>query len=99
MASVVLFFGSLAVGLFVLDDQPPVYLMYVWDGVVVAFLFMWLVGLLTNATLRALSLEKFLHLPVSLTIRVPYQLSQLASEFYPADVCSGHAGIVARLTY
>jgi ABC-2 type transport system permease protein len=42
-------------------------LLYVWDGVVVAFLFAWMTGLLVELQRsEALSLEKFLHLPVSL---------------------------------
>ena len=67
----------LAVGLFVivlvarpvrLAGVPPLaVLLYVWDGLVVAFLFFWLIGLLTDLQRsEALSLDKFLHLPVSL---------------------------------
>jgi hypothetical protein len=42
-------------------------LLYVWDGVVVAFLFAWMTGLLVELQRsEVLSLEKFLHLPVSL---------------------------------
>ena len=42
--------------------------MYVWDGLVVAFLFWWVIGILTDLQRsEALSLDKFLHLPVSLT--------------------------------
>jgi ABC-2 type transport system permease protein len=62
------FVGLLLVGLYALPQAPPPVLMYVWDGLVVAFLFFWLVGLLTELQRsEALSLDKFLHLPVSLT--------------------------------
>src|SRR5262249_28680740 len=43
-------------------------LLYVWDGVVVAFLCFWAAGLLTELQRsEILSLDKFLHLPVSLS--------------------------------
>jgi ABC-2 type transport system permease protein len=43
-------------------------LMLVWDGVVIAFLFFWLVGLLAELQrTEHLALDKFLHLPISLT--------------------------------
>jgi ABC-2 type transport system permease protein len=68
VASIVLFFVFLGIGLFALNDSPPVYLMYIWDGLVVAFLFFWIIGLFTELQRsEALSLNKFLHLPVSLT--------------------------------
>ena len=55
------------VGLFVLPGASPAVLMYVWDGVVAGFLFGWAVGLLVELQRsEALSLDKFLHLPVSL---------------------------------
>ena len=42
-------------------------LLYVWDGVVIAFLFAWMTGLLVELQRsEVLSLEKFLHLPVAL---------------------------------
>jgi hypothetical protein len=55
------------VGLLVLPQAHPVVLLYVWDGLVVAFLFSWIIGL-ANDLQRAesLALDKFLHLPVSL---------------------------------
>lgn len=55
------------VGLFVLPGASPAVLMYAWDGVVAGFLFGWAVGLLVELQRsEALSLDKFLHLPVSL---------------------------------
>jgi ABC-2 type transport system permease protein len=62
-----LFAGLFLVGLFVLADVSPAILMFVWDGVAVAFLFMWATGLLMELQRsEVLSLDKFLHLPVSL---------------------------------
>ena len=41
--------------------------MYVWDGLVVAFLFFWMIGLIAELQRTdSLSLTKFMHLPVSL---------------------------------
>jgi hypothetical protein len=63
-----LFVGALLLGLFGLGGVPPVVLLYVWDGLVIAFLFSWAIGLLTELQrAEPLPLEKFLHLPVSLT--------------------------------
>jgi hypothetical protein len=68
LLSATLFVGSFLVGLFLLPEASPAALLYVWDGLVVAFLFFWSVGLLADLQRsEALSLEKFLHLPVSLT--------------------------------
>ncbi len=66
--SVVLFVSFLAVGLFAIPKASPPVLMYVWDGLVVAMLIFWTIGLLAELQrMEALSLEKFLHLPVSPT--------------------------------
>jgi hypothetical protein len=63
-ASVVAFL----VGLFALPAVEPNVLLYVWDGLVVGFLFLWTIGLLTQLQRsEVLSLDKFLHLPVSLS--------------------------------
>jgi hypothetical protein len=63
-----LFISFLMIGLFALPDAPPEVLMYVWDGLAVAFLFFWMMGLLVDLQrAEVLSLDKFLHYPVSLT--------------------------------
>jgi hypothetical protein len=55
------------IGFFVLPRASPTGLMYVWDGLVVAFLFFWATGLIIELQrAEVLSLDKFLHLPVSL---------------------------------
>jgi ABC-2 type transport system permease protein len=68
VSAAILFVVFFSLGLFGLSDAAPVGLMYILDGVVVMFLFLWITGLLTELQrLEALSLEKFLHLPVSLS--------------------------------
>jgi hypothetical protein len=56
------------VGLFAMPSASPQEHLYVWDGFVIIFLFWWGIGILTDLQRsEALSLDKFLHLPVSLT--------------------------------
>jgi hypothetical protein len=63
-----LFVGSFLIGLFLLGDVSPPILLLVWDGIVVAFLFFWGIGVVTDLQqAEVLSLDKFLHLPVSLS--------------------------------
>jgi len=65
--SVSMFFVSLFVGTFALPKASPAVIMIVWDAVVVAFIFFWLIGLVTELQRsEVLSLQKLLHLPVSL---------------------------------
>jgi len=67
-SAAILFVICLVVGLYALNDAPPAVLLYVLDGVVGAFLFLWMTGLIQELQRsEPLSLEKFLHLPVSLT--------------------------------
>ena len=48
------------------QGRRPSQLMYAWDGLILAFLFFWGVGLVTELQrTEPLSLSKFLHLPVS----------------------------------
>lgn len=66
LTAIPLFIGSLMLGLFAIPKAQPAHLMYAWDAVVAAFLFFWLIGLITELQRTdALSLSKFLHLPVS----------------------------------
>lgn len=59
--------GGIAAGYTLLPKAPPAVFMYVWDGVVAAFLFLWMVELTVELQRsELLSLDKFLHLPVSL---------------------------------
>ena len=67
VAAVVLFILFFLGGLFLGAKVPPIMLMYIWDGLVGAFLFYWFIGLLIELQKsEAFSLTKFLHLPVSL---------------------------------
>lgn len=68
VAAVGFFVGFFSIGLFALTDVSPDGLMYLLDGAVIAFLFLWTTGLLSELQRsEVLSLDKFLHLPVSLT--------------------------------
>lgn len=63
-----LFVGFFLLGLLAFPHFPPEVVLWIWDGMVVIFLFSWMIGLLTELQrTEALSLEKLLHLPVSLT--------------------------------
>ncbi len=97
-----LFVGFLSLGLFALDDVAPSVLLYVWDGLVVVFLFAWCVGVLAELQRsESLSLDKFLHLPVSLAgaFLINY-LSSLPSVtllfFVPATVGLSLGLVIAR---
>lgn len=68
VSGVVALFGGIAAGYFAIPRMAPANFMLVWDGVVVAFLFLWMTELLVELQRsELLSLDKFLHLPVSLT--------------------------------
>jgi hypothetical protein len=61
-----LFVGSFVVGLIVLPGASPTVVMLVWDGLVACFLLFWTAGLITELQRsEAVSLDKFMHLPVS----------------------------------
>jgi hypothetical protein len=67
-ASVGLFVTGLAVGLLALASAPPYAHLFMWDGIVLLFLFWWMIGLLADLQrAEALALDRFLHLPVSLS--------------------------------
>ncbi len=86
--AVMLFIGAFIAGAFGLpalaDARPgdfPTILLLIWDGVALLFLFAWSIGLLAELQRsEALSIDKFLHLPVSLSgVFVINYLSSLAS--------------------
>ncbi len=69
--AVVMSVSFFLIGLFVLPDNKPevlpAVLLYVWDGLILAFVFFWTTGLMVELQRsEVLSLDKFLHLPVSL---------------------------------
>jgi len=66
VTAVPLFIGCFMLGLYAIPKAAPVHLLYAWDGLIVAFLSFWSIGLLTELQrTEPLSLSKFLHLPVS----------------------------------
>jgi len=66
VASAGLFVTGLLVGLFAMPHAPPVVRLYVWDGIVLVFVFFWMIGLLIELQrAEGLALDKILHLPVS----------------------------------
>ncbi|MBI1831465.1 MAG: hypothetical protein HYR84_08450 [Planctomycetes bacterium] len=68
LLTITLVVTSFLLGFFVLPDTPPIVLLLVWDGLVLFFLMSWCIGLVAELQrTEALSFEKFLHLPVSLS--------------------------------
>jgi ABC-2 type transport system permease protein len=66
LGAIPIFIGCYLLGLYAIPKAQPVQLMYAWDAVLVAFLFFWMIGLITELQRTdPLSLSKFLHLPVS----------------------------------
>jgi hypothetical protein len=97
-----LFVVFFLVGVFALPASPPAVLLYVWDGLVVTFLFAWTIGLVTDLQrAEPMALDKFLHLPVSLAgaFVVNYISSLLSFNlviFLPAMLGLGLGLIVSR---
>jgi ABC-2 type transport system permease protein len=56
------------VGLYGMKSVSPTAILFTWDGLAAGFLMFWLIGLIAELQrAEALSLDKFLHLPVSLS--------------------------------
>lgn len=81
VGSVGLFITGFFVGWLGLPKAPPIVILAVWDGAVVALLFFWMIGLLTELQrTESLAVDKFLHLPVSVSgVFLINYLSSLAS--------------------
>jgi len=61
-----MFIGSLVLGMHIFPQAAPLHLMYGCDGLALAFVFVWMIGLITELQrTEPLSLSKFMHLPVS----------------------------------
>jgi hypothetical protein len=61
------FVGALLGGIFGLGDAKPVVLWGIWLGLTVAFLFVWLLGLLNELQRsESIDLQRLMHLPVAL---------------------------------
>ncbi|MCA9184680.1 MAG: hypothetical protein R3E01_19890 [Pirellulaceae bacterium] len=77
ISSLVLAFG---LGLFLLAKVPASTLIVVWDVIMAAFLFFWIIGLVTELQRsETVSFEKLMHLPISL--RSAFFLNYLCSWF------------------
>jgi hypothetical protein len=67
LAALILFLLLFLAGTALADSSAST-LLYVWDGTVAVFLFVWLTGLVSSLQRsETISLDKFLHLPVPLT--------------------------------
>jgi len=67
IVSVVLFVTGIVVGIKALPHAKLFHVLFIWDGLVLAFLTTWGLGLLAELQRSdGLSLDKLLHLPVSL---------------------------------
>ncbi len=61
------FAGAIVVGLLALGDSKPVVVMGVWLGLTAAFLFFWLIGLISELQRsETIDLQRLMHLPVQL---------------------------------
>jgi hypothetical protein len=70
-SAVVMFVGAFLAGALAIplipEEHLPTVILFVWDGLILGFLFFWAIGVLAELQRSdALSLDKFLHLPVSL---------------------------------
>src|SRR5262245_48455919 len=68
LATIGFFIGAVIAGVFGFPHLSSSVQLLIWDGLVIAFLFSWMLGLLQELQRsEAFTLDKFLHLPVSLT--------------------------------
>jgi ABC-2 type transport system permease protein len=59
--------GGMLAGIFGLAKVSPMVLLGIWDGIVVAFLFFWMIGLVSELQRsETIDIGKMLHLPISL---------------------------------
>ena len=75
------FAGGLAGAVYGLRTAPPLAVMSVWLGITVAFLFFWMIGLLTELQRsETIDLQRLMHLPVALgqMFVINYLVSHLA---------------------
>ena len=68
LASLTMLVAGTAAGFFAFRGAPDYAHLFAWDGIVLAVLFMWMIGLVADLQrAEALSLDRFLPLPVSLS--------------------------------
>jgi hypothetical protein len=74
------FAGGVALGVFGLATQPPRVIMLVWLVITLVFLFVWMIGLLTELQRsETIDLQRLMHLPVALGQM--FLINYLASHF------------------
>jgi ABC-2 type transport system permease protein len=96
--AMVLGVGGFLVGTFALRKEAPQVLLLVWDGVFLAFLVVWVSGLMVEIQrAETIDLPKLLHLPV--TLQQVFLFNYFASLFTPSIVLSlpGMMGLCAGL--
>lgn len=77
--------AGLLAGIFLLDSVAPPIMLLVWDGIVLAFLFLWTIGLVSDIQRsESIDISRMLHLPVSL--RGIFVINYLASHVTPSIV-------------
>ncbi len=80
------FFLALVMGVILLPQGSPIQVMYVWDGIVGLYMLGWTISLLAEIQRsEMLSLDKFLHLPMSL--RTAFALNYLTTFFSLSVIC------------
>jgi len=68
ISAVLLFFVALIVGSLMLSKAKPDHMMFIWDLLILSFLFLWSMGVVTELQRSEfLSFEKMLHFPISPT--------------------------------
>ncbi|TAK91156.1 MAG: hypothetical protein EPO07_19910 [Verrucomicrobia bacterium] len=96
------FAGALLGGIFGLGEAKPPVIMGIWFGVTVAFLFLWLIGLLNELQRsESIDLQRLMHLPVALgqMFVMNYLVSHLALSivlFVPAMMGLGLGLVISR---
>lgn len=92
--------GGLLAGALALAKARPEIIMLVWDALVGAFLFLWLIGVMAEIQRsESIDLPRLLHLPVSL--RGVFVMNYLASHFTPVLMfaLSAALGLALGLTW
>ena len=90
--------GGIFLGAIAGAKAPPLALLFIWDGILCVFLFMWLTGLLVEIQRsESIDLTKLLHLPV--TLRQVFVFNYVASHLTPSIIIAipGIIGFCAGL--
>jgi hypothetical protein len=101
VASVALFCTTLWLGVWLLPKASADHVLYLWTGVTVAFLFFWMLGVMTELQRsEVLSIEKLFHFPISPSSAfiINYLSSLVCLSlilFFPAMIGLAGASVVA----